>query len=337
MSPDILPISYIFEVTFYDFKFQICYTVSNNNNTDFICYRILSPSGYSHSFGLDINNPFINDNLRKNYSDLNQNNEYLYDNYLKSLIDRSINEYYIPINSVPYTRNTHSHIYNANRNNDIIINNNNILNNDNIINNENNIINNENIINDENNIVTNSSLELTEDNNNNNELAQNEISNVNVQMNNILFDEFRQNAESFIEDLYFLYLIPFKFQNHLNNIVYQTIWVVYETIVNIPDNYWEQDIIRLSETEFNMIITHEKMSNNLLEKLNSTDNTCSICLDKIDYNQKTTVLECNHIYHYDCAKIWFTSKCHQLTCPYCRCNIKNNNNVIYQQSHTYFT
>ena len=112
MSPNILPISYVTEVTFYDFKFQICYTVSNNNNTDFICYRILSPSGYSHSFGLDIKNPFINENLRKNYSDLNENNEYLYDNYLKSLIDRSINEYYIPINSIPYTRNTHSHIYN---------------------------------------------------------------------------------------------------------------------------------------------------------------------------------------------------------------------------------
>ena len=320
MSPDILPISYITEVTFYDFKFQICYTVSNNN-TDFICYRILSPSGYSHSFGLDINNLFINDNLRKNYSNLNENNEYLYDNYLKSLIDSSINEYYIPINSVTYTRNTHSHIYNSNRINNII--------------NEN-IINNDNIINNENNIVTESSLELTEEYNNN-ELVQNEISNVNLQMDNILFEEFRQNAESFLEDLYFLYRIPLSFQNHFKDIVYQTIWVVYETIINIPDSYWEQDIIRLSETEFNVIITHEKMSNKLLEKLNSTDNICSICLDKIDYNQKTTVLECNHIYHYDCAKIWFTSKCHQLTCPYCRCNIKNNNNVIYQSSETYFT
>lgn len=320
MSPNILPISYVTEVTFYDFKFQICYTVSNNSNTDFICYRILSPSGYSHSFGLDIKNPFINENLRKNYSNLNENNEYLYDNYLKSLIDRSINEYYIPINSIPYTRNTHSHIYNLNRNN-------------NIINNEN-----YNIINNENNIVADSFIELTEEEYNNNELAQNEISNMNLQMDNILFEEYRQNAESFLEDLYFLYLIPFKFQNHLNDIVYQTIWVVYETIVNIPESYWEQDIIRLSEIEFNMIITHLKMSNKLLEKLNSTDNTCSICLDKIDYNQKTTVLECNHIYHYDCAKIWFTSKCHQLTCPYCRCNIKkNNNNVIYQSSETYFT
>ena len=302
MSPDILPISYLTEVTFYDFKFQICYTESNNNNIDFICYRILSPSGYSHSFGLDINNPFINDNLRENYSNLNENNNYLYDNYLKSLINRSINENYISINSISYRQNTHSHIYNSNRN-------------DNIINNDDeNIINNDNIINNE------------------------EISNENLPINTILFDEFQRNAESFLEDLYFVYSIPLNFQIHVKDIVYQTIWVVYETIINIPDNYWEEDIIRLTETEFNLIVNNEKMSNKLLENLNSTDNMCSICLDTIDYNQKTTVLKCKHIFHYDCAKTWFTSKCHQVTCPYCRSDIrKNNNNVIYQPSETYFT
>ena len=304
MSPNILPISYVTEVTFYDFKFQICYTTSNYNSTDFICYRILSPSGYSHSFGLDINNPFINDNLRKNYSNLNENNEYLYDNYLKSLIDKSINEYFIPIVSIPFTPNSHLQEI-------------------------------------QNNLVTDSSSldHRQEEFNNNNELTQNEqvISNENLRIDNILFGEFRQNAENFLEDLYFLHSIPLNFQNHLKDIVYQTIWVVYETIVNIPDNYWEQDeqnIIRLTNTEFDKILTHEKLSNKLLEKLNHTDNMCSICLDTIDYNQKTTILKCNHIFHYDCAKMWFTSKCHQITCPYCRLNIKKNNNVT---SETYFT
>ena len=152
-----------------------------------------------------------------------------------------------------------------------------------------------------------------------------------------MFDEFQRNAESFLEDLYFVYSIPLNFQIHVKDIVYQTIWVVYETIINIPDNYWEEDIIRLTETEFNLIVNNEKMSNKLLENLNSTDNMCSICLDTIDYNQKTTVLKCKHIFHYDCAKTWFTSKCHQVTCPYCRSDIRKNNNVIYQPSETYFT
>lgn len=318
MTPDILPISYITEVSFYDFKFQICYTTSNNNNSDFICYRILSPSGYSHSFALDINNPFINNYLRENYSNLNQNNYFIYDNYLKSLIDRSINEYYIPINSIPYTRSNYSHMFNININNNI---------NDNIINN-NEILSNNNESNQDETETFDENLEI-----------DNNVLNENMDVNNSLFEEFRLNADSFLEDLYFHYLIPLNFQRHLKDIVYRTIWVVYETIVNIPDSYWDNNIERLTTIDFNKVLSHENMNNKLLENLNSTDNTCSICLEKIELNQKTTILKCNHIYHYDCAKTWFTSKCHQLTCPYCRCDIRHSemNNIVYHTPERYFT
>ena len=277
---------YITEVTFYHFKFQICYTICNNI-TNFICYRILSRADglFGHSFGLDINNPSINNYLREKYSNLNQNNDFIYDNYLKSLIDRSINQYYISTNSIAYIINNNSYIYNLNN-----------------VNNEYENINNE--------IV----------------YAYNIYQEINIinenQIENSLFHEFQLNADNFLEELSLYYSIPLIFQNHLKDVIYRTIWTFYETIINIPDSYWNNNNIeRLTETEFNIKIKHEEMSNKLLENLNSIDKTCSICLDKIEFNDKTTILQCNHIYHYNCAKIWFTSKCYKLTCPYCRCDI----------------
>lgn len=290
LENEILNISYIREIPFYDFQFQICYTISENNNVEFICYRILSPIGNSYSFGLDINNSFINNTLRENYSNLNQNNEFIYDHYLKSLINRSISEYYSILNSRL-----------DNSNNNFLFNSTEIYSNNNQDFSMNEIQNNR-LLENSNYIVSNNPEILDETYNN-------------------LFYEFSQNAENFLENLYFLHSIPINFQNHLKSLIYGTIWSVYDTIINIPDNFWNNNFVKFTELDFNKFLKHENMNNNTLINLNKDDNTCSICLDSINNDQKITILHCNHIYHYDCAKQWFINKDIPPKCPYCRSDI----------------
>ena len=42
---------------------------------------------------------------------------------------------------------------------------------------------------------------------------------------------------------------------------------------------------------------------------------CVICLDSFKKDEKISKLECNHVYHTECIKLWFTNN---LSCPMCR-------------------
>lgn len=47
------------------------------------------------------------------------------------------------------------------------------------------------------------------------------------------------------------------------------------------------------------------------------DNKCIICLDELYPNskEKTLLLDCGHIFHFDCFKLWYVES---ENCPYCR-------------------
>ena len=47
-------------------------------------------------------------------------------------------------------------------------------------------------------------------------------------------------------------------------------------------------------------------------------NDCSICLEEYKINEKIMILNCNHIYHERCIKMWLDQND---TCPICRENI----------------
>lgn len=63
----------------------------------------------------------------------------------------------------------------------------------------------------------------------------------------------------------------------------------------------------------------------LIQKINSSveiydeekyfDKECVICLDVFKKDEKISKLDCNHIYHTECIKSWFTNN---LSCPMCR-------------------
>ena len=49
---------------------------------------------------------------------------------------------------------------------------------------------------------------------------------------------------------------------------------------------------------------------------------CSICLEKIESNQKSIKLKCGHIFHTSCL-----TKINNHLCPLCRQKINLNNNI----------
>lgn len=59
-----------------------------------------------------------------------------------------------------------------------------------------------------------------------------------------------------------------------------------------------------------------------IRRLNSTDDLlldeCSICLEKYDKKDKIIDLECNHVFHKECIKLWLNKN---NSCPQCRDNI----------------
>ena len=59
-----------------------------------------------------------------------------------------------------------------------------------------------------------------------------------------------------------------------------------------------------------------------IRRLNSTDDLlldeCSICLEKYKKKDQIIDLECNHVFHKECIKLWLNKN---NSCPQCRENI----------------
>ena len=63
---------------------------------------------------------------------------------------------------------------------------------------------------------------------------------------------------------------------------------------------------------------------------NKIDDICSICLEDLEKN--LAVLNCNHIYHFDCIKMWYKEKRKKnklLNCPLCNNEYAEIINILY--------
>ena len=49
---------------------------------------------------------------------------------------------------------------------------------------------------------------------------------------------------------------------------------------------------------------------------NFENNECIICLEPMVVNDKVKILECGHMYHYDCINKWIEKK-GEINCPLC--------------------
>jgi hypothetical protein len=72
------------------------------------------------------------------------------------------------------------------------------------------------------------------------------------------------------------------------------------------------------------IMMSTKPSNVVKESIALLNNTCIICLDKLysefqDDQEKNLILNCEHIFHFECFKEWYNGSD---ICPYCRTKIE---------------
>lgn len=75
------------------------------------------------------------------------------------------------------------------------------------------------------------------------------------------------------------------------------------------------------ENNFNVDNIPDITLENITE-LNDENKICSICLEEYKNNDKIKKLDCNHIFHSECVKIWLSNK---TTCPICRTDLRQSN------------
>lgn len=76
-------------------------------------------------------------------------------------------------------------------------------------------------------------------------------------------------------------------------------------------------------------LRHALISNNEDEPMSDYLDECSICLDKLSFDTRTTIsTTCFHRYHRICLKKWIVSNGEfSLCCPLCRCSLANDRHI----------
>jgi len=69
----------------------------------------------------------------------------------------------------------------------------------------------------------------------------------------------------------------------------------------------------IDDNKFNEYIASNKIS--LISAENTTEDICTICLDKYTITDQIVKIECNHIFHKECLKSWYKINA---SCPICR-------------------
>ena len=71
---------------------------------------------------------------------------------------------------------------------------------------------------------------------------------------------------------------------------------------------------------FNICNFFKKKENLLIDYIvvekHFENNECIICLEPMIINDKVKILECGHMYHYDCINKWIEKK-GEINCPLC--------------------
>mgnify|MGYP001202776904 FL=1 len=73
----------------------------------------------------------------------------------------------------------------------------------------------------------------------------------------------------------------------------------------LPCIFNKKTISNIKETKDHIVINK-----------NFENNECIICLEPMVINDKVKILECGHMYHYDCINKWIEKK-KEINCPLC--------------------
>ena len=74
----------------------------------------------------------------------------------------------------------------------------------------------------------------------------------------------------------------------------------------------------------NYRLKHNRYQKIVFDEEKEYYDSCTICLDDFDNNDKLLKLKCSHIYHEKCIKTWFKNKSN---CPNCNSSFSSEDNV----------
>jgi hypothetical protein len=65
-----------------------------------------------------------------------------------------------------------------------------------------------------------------------------------------------------------------------------------------------------------LTVNNKDNKDHIIIDKNFENNECIICLEPMVINDKVKILECGHMYHYDCINKWIEKK-GEINCPLC--------------------
>ena len=65
-----------------------------------------------------------------------------------------------------------------------------------------------------------------------------------------------------------------------------------------------------------LTVNNKDNKDHIVINKNFENNECIICLEPMVVNDKVKILECGHMYHYDCINKWIEKK-GEINCPLC--------------------
>ena len=65
-----------------------------------------------------------------------------------------------------------------------------------------------------------------------------------------------------------------------------------------------------------LTVNNKDNKDHIVINKNFENNECIICLEPMVMNDKVKILDCGHMYHYDCINKWIEKK-GEINCPLC--------------------
>jgi hypothetical protein len=94
--------------------------------------------------------------------------------------------------------------------------------------------------------------------------------------------------------------------------------------INIVNNYvgrTQEEVLKINKEILDKMLITDLKSVKYSEKLNVFEINCTICLEDFNERSDVIVLECKHIFHFDCLKDWLLKNLLHPKCPNCNYNV----------------
>jgi hypothetical protein len=94
--------------------------------------------------------------------------------------------------------------------------------------------------------------------------------------------------------------------------------------INIVNNYFgrtQEEVLKINKEILDKMLITDLKPVKYSEKVNVFEINCTICIEDFNENSDVIVLECKHIFHFECLKDWLLRNLVLPKCPNCNYNV----------------